>query len=131
MFRRKTSEAFLIPIYPAARATIERRLAAMEPEQTTRLLPVENCKKGLSAACKRLGFPHFEPRSLRRYFITSALRKGIDAPTVAAWQGHRDGGALVLKTYGDAVRLDHSLRMAKLLEDHPANVLPLVRENAA
>ena len=39
----------------------------------------------------------------------------MNVATVATWQGHRDGGALVLKTYGDQVRLDHSLRMAKLL----------------
>lgn len=119
VFRRKTSETFMIPIYPAARGALERRMAGISPEPTARLLPQDNCKKGLSAACKRLGLPHFEPRSLRRYFITSALRKGVDAPTVAAWQGHRDGGALVLKTYSDAVRLDHSLRMAQLLDETP------------
>jgi len=39
----------------------------------------------------------------------------VDVATVAAWQGHKDGGALVLKTYGDAVRLEHSLKMAALL----------------
>ena len=115
VFRRKTRQAFTIPIYPEARTIIERRLAAMPPEQTARLVPQDNCKKGLAAACKRLELPNFEPRALRRYFITSALRAGVDAPTVAAWQGHRDGGALVLKTYGDEVRLDHSLRMAQLL----------------
>lgn len=115
IFRRKTRQAFTIPIYPAARPVIERRVAAMSPEPTARLLPQGNCKKGLASACKRLGFPNFEPRSLRRYFITAALRVGVDAPTVAAWQGHRDGGALVLKTYGDEVRLDHSLRMAQRL----------------
>ena len=125
VFRRKTSEAFLIPIYPAARATVERRLADMEPEPTARLMPLGNCKKGLAAACKRLGYPHFESRSLRRHFITAALRAGIDAPTVAAWQGHRDGGALVLKTYGDTVRLDHSLRMAALLGPKPDNVIAM------
>jgi len=122
VFRRKTTEAFVVPIYPAARATVQRRLAAMTPEPTARLLPLGNCKKGLAAACKRLVFPHFEPRSLRRYFITTALRAGVDAPTVAAWQGHTDGGALVLKTYGAAVRLNHSLKMAALLGPKPANV---------
>jgi integrase len=59
--------------------------------------------------------PNFEPRSLRRFFITTALRAGVDVPTVAAWQGHKDGGALILKTYGDEVRLAHSLQMARLL----------------
>src|SRR4029077_9627231 len=81
----------------------------------SRLLPHGNCKKGLAASCKRLGMPNFEPRSLRRFFITTALRGGGDVATVAAWQGHKDGGALILKTYGDEVRLAHSLQMARLL----------------
>ncbi len=127
VFRRKTTEAFVIPVYPSARSIIERRLADMPASPTARLMPLGDCKKGLAASCKRLGLPHFEPRSLRRYFITAALRAGIDAPTVAAWQGHRDGGALILKTYGDAVRLDHSLRMAARLGPPPGTVIPLER----
>ena len=116
VFRRKTRQSFTIPIYPEAKALIERRLAALPPAPATRLLPQDNCKKGLAAACKRLGIPNFEPRAMRRHFITAALRAGVDVATVAAWQGHRDGGALVLKTYGDEVRLDHSLKMAALLD---------------
>jgi len=38
----------------------------------------------------------------------------MDVPTVAQGQGHRDGGKLILATYADEVRLDHSLRMSKL-----------------
>jgi integrase len=87
----------------------------MRLEPSARLVPHDNCKKGLAAACKRLRLTNFEPRSLRRYFITTALRAGVDVPTVAAWQGHRDNGALILTTYADEVRLSHSLRMAKLL----------------
>ena len=48
-------------------------------------------------------------------FITRALMRGVDVQTASRWQGHVDGGALVLKTYGDEVRLDHSLKMAALL----------------
>ncbi len=116
IFRRKTKQSFTIPIYPLARPLIESRLANLSPDPSTRLLSINDCKKGLAAACKRLGFPNFEPRSLRRYFITKALRAGVDVATVASWQGHRDGGALLLKTYGDAVRLEHSLKMATSLK---------------
>lgn len=123
IFRKKTKRAFPIPIYPAAKPIIERRLAAMHADPTTRLLPQDNCKKGLEAACKRLGYPHFSPRSLRRFFITSALRLGIDVATVAAWQGHCDGGALLLKTYGDTVKLEHSLKMATLFEPKPVETV--------
>jgi integrase len=73
-----------------------------------------------------LKFPHFEVRALRRYFITQALRRGVDVPTVAQWQGHRDGGKLILATYADEVRLDHSLRMSKLMNTEKAsNVIPM------
>jgi site-specific recombinase XerD len=116
VFRRKTKQCFTIPIYPEAKPVLERRMAGLPQDPTARLLSQNNCKKGLAAACKRLGFPNFEPRSLRRFFITSALRAGVDVATVAAWQGHQDGGALLLKTYGDTVKLEHSLKMARLLK---------------
>ncbi|MFZ4776970.1 MAG: tyrosine-type recombinase/integrase, partial [Terrimicrobiaceae bacterium] len=119
IFRKKTKKDFTIPIYPAARPIIERRLAALPADPTTRLLPQDDCKKGLEAACKRLKYSHFSPRSLRRFFITSALRLGIDVATVAAWQGHRDGGAMVLKIYGAEVHMNHSLKMAALLGGVP------------
>ena len=115
VFRRKTSQRFTIPIFPDALAIITRRLENMGEEPEAKLLPYGNCRKAMEGACRRLKFPHFEPRSLRRYHITRSLRAGIDAPTVAAWQGHSDGGALVLKTYQAEMSLTHSLRMASLL----------------
>ena len=69
-------------------------------------------KKGWRQPASASG--EFSTPALRRYFITSALRLGINVTTLAAWQGHRDGGALVLKTYGDEVHLERSLKMAAL-----------------
>jgi integrase len=126
VFRRKTQQTFLIPIYPQAREIIERRLKSVSKEPHARLLEFDDCRSALQGACKRLKISHFEVRSLRRYFITQALRRGVDVPTVAHWQGHRDGGALILKTYADEVRLDHSLRMAKLMKrGQPSNVIAI------
>lgn len=133
LFRRKTSSAFSIPIYPAAREIIERRLADMPDDPDARLLPHYNFRKALDGVCLRLNLPKFEPRSLRRFFITQALRAGVDAPTVASWQGHRDGGALVLKVYGDEVRMDHSKAMAQKLAPKPTgeNIVEFKKEATA
>lgn len=131
VFRQKTEQQFTIPIFPDARPIIERRLADMPKEPEARLLPQDNCKKALEGACRRLKLPHFTPRSLRRYHITRALRAGIDAPTVAGWQGHRDGGALILRTYQAEVNLSHSLKMAAMLGAKPANVVELPTQQAA
>jgi integrase len=127
-FRQKTSQQFTIPIFPDARPIIERRLADMPEEPEARLLPHDNCKKGLEGACRRLNLPNFTPRSLRRYHITRSLRAGIDAPTIAGWQGHRDGGALLLRTYQAEVNLSHSLKMAAMLGPKPENVVEMPRE---
>ena len=102
----------------------------MPEEPETRLLPQDNCRKALQGACSRLKFPHFEPRSLRRFHITRSLRAGIDAPTVAAWQGHQDGGELVLRTYQAEVSLAHSLKMAAMLGPKPDNVVEMPKEAA-
>jgi integrase len=123
VFRRKTQQTFLIPVYPQAREIIERRLKSVSKEPTARLLEFDDCRSALKGACKRLKISHFEVRSLRRFFITQALRRGVDVPTVALWQGHRDGGALILKTYADEVRLDHSLRMSKLMDTTKSNTI--------
>jgi integrase len=69
----------------------------------------------LRGSCKRLGLPHFSPRSLRRMFIVRALEKGVDPRVVAQWQGHNDGGGLILRVYGAWIRQEHAQRMAKLL----------------
>ena len=57
---------------------------------------------------------HFTHRSLRRMFITRAIEKGVDVKAIAEWQGHRDGGKLILATYSH-VRPEHSNRMAQLM----------------
>jgi hypothetical protein len=40
------------------------------------------------------------------------IESGVDIPTVARWLGHKDGGALAMKTYGH-LRNEHSQQMAQ------------------
>jgi integrase len=133
VYRMKTQTGFTIPIHPDARPIIERRLADMQDGPDQRLLPYDNCKKGLAAACRRLGFPNYEPRSLRRYFITRALRRGVDVPTVSRWQGHKDGGVLIMSVYADVVNMAHSKKMSSLLAATPEadNVVQFKKEATA
>jgi integrase len=90
-----------------------------------RVFKLRDANKALAGACRRLGLPTFSQRSLRRMFITRAIEKGVDVKVIAEWQGHRDGGKLILETYSH-VRPEHSNRMAQLMSDEePENVVPL------
>ena len=53
--------------------------------------------------CCQLGFPHFSPRSLRKFGIVRLLRNGVNVKLVSKWQGHQDGGKLILDTYSDII----------------------------
>jgi hypothetical protein len=60
-------------------------------------------------------------------FITRAIERGVDVKVIAEWQGHKDGGRLILQTYSH-VNPVHSNRMAQLLTiEQPANVVELSR----
>ena len=85
----------------------------------------KSARNALSAACRRLGLPLYTQRSLRRMFITRAIELGVDVKVIAEWQGHKDGGKLILQTYSH-VRPVHSQRMAQLMTNEgPSNVVAL------
>jgi integrase len=126
-YRHKMDVGFAIPIYPQLRLLVERLCAGKANDEC--LFSISEARKALANACRRLGFPNFTHRSLRRMFITRAIELGVDVKVVADWQGHRDGGMLILRTYSH-VRPQHSQRMAQLMtSEHPTNVVPI--QNAA
>jgi hypothetical protein len=58
-------------------------------------------------------------------FITRAIERGVDVKVISQWQGHRDGGKLILDTYSHINPL-HSSRMAALMTtDEAENVVPI------
>ena len=113
VYRRKTSTPFTVPLYPWARKLVQRLCFGKRPND--RLFALKDAKKALAGACARLSLPAFTQRSLRRFFITTALERGVDVQTVSRWEGHQDGGRLILSTYGD-VRAAHSTAMAELMK---------------
>jgi integrase len=128
-FRHKTATGFAIPLFPQVRPLLERLCDGKVHDE--RVFKLNNAKKALFGACKRLGFPQFTQRSLRRMFITRAIEKGVDVKVIADWQGHKDGGKLILDTYSHVNRA-HSQRMAQLMTDEePANVVAFERQGTA
>lgn len=114
-YRHKTSTPFTVPIYPQVRPLLERRFQSDgRAAYNGNVFTIKDAKKALSAACKRLGFPPFTQRSLRRMFITRCIELGIDVKVIAEWQGHQDGGKLILATYSH-VRQPHVDEMARKL----------------
>lgn len=123
LFRRKTRQAFTVPIYPQVRPLLEKLCAGLKPDD--KVFRIADAKKAIAGACARLGLPHYTARSFRRMFITRAIERGVDVKVIAQWQGHRDGGKLILDTYSH-VRPEHSERMAQLMTtEQPKNVVPM------
>ena len=125
-YRHKTRQGFVIPVFPQVRALVEKLCSGKAHHE--RLFKHDDAAKALSNACKRLGLPPFTHRALRRMFIVRAIERGVDVKVIAEWQGHRDGGKLILNTYSH-VRRPHSERMAALMTDgEPENVIPITAQ---
>jgi integrase len=125
-FRHKTRQGFAVPIFPQLRELVEKLCVGKAHDAP--LFKQRDAEKALHNACKRLGFPRFSHRSFRRMFITRAIERGVDVKVIADWQGHRDGGKLILQTYSH-VRPEHSNRMAALMTtEQPDNVVPLTAQ---
>jgi integrase len=127
-YRHKTRQGFVVPIFPQLRPLLEKLCAGKAHDE--RLFTHKDAAKALTNACKRLGLPPYSHRALRRMFITRAIEKGVDVKVISEWQGHRDGGKLILQTYSH-IRRPHSDRMAQLMtEQEPENVIAITRDAA-
>jgi integrase len=123
VYRHKTDTGFVIPIYPQLRPLVDKLCKGKNHNQ--HLFSINESRKALGNACERLGFPPFTHRSLRRMFITRAIERGVDVKVISEWQGHRDGGKLILQTYSH-VNPVHSNRMAQLMStEEPENVVSI------
>lgn len=111
-----------VPLIPPARRLLEKlhvravdksllagREATVNP--SARVVPVAEAGISLASACRKLGVEPLTHHDLRDAFATLAIEAGVDIPTVAAWLGHADGGALLMKTYAHHRRA-HSLAQA-------------------
>jgi integrase len=95
-----------------ARALFER-LRAERPHELldAKVFQVCECQKALDRALKKVGSHRITHHDLRHLFATRCIESGVDIPTVSRWLGHKDGGALLMKTYGH-LRREHSQAQA-------------------
>jgi integrase len=79
---------------------------------------VGECQKALDRACKKVDADRITHHDLRHLFATRCIESGVDIPTVSRWLGHKDGGALAMKTYGH-LRREHSIAQAQRVSFTP------------
>ncbi len=109
----KNWEARRVPMIPDARALFERMRSERPDEPLdAKVFRVRECQKALDRACEKVGIDRITHHDLRHLFATRCIESGVDIPTVARWLGHKDGGALLMKTYGH-LRRDYSIAQAQ------------------
>jgi integrase len=102
-----------VPLIPDARVLFERMRSERPGEPLeAKLFRVGECQKALDRACKKVGTERITHHDLRHLFATRCIESGVDIPTVSRWLGHKDGGALAMKTYGH-LRREHSIAQAQ------------------
>jgi integrase len=109
----KNWELRRVPLIPDARALFERMRSERPNESLdAKVFRVGECQKSLDRACKNVVAVRITHHDLRHLFATRCIESGVDIPTVSRWLGHKDGGALAMKTYGH-LRREHSIAQAQ------------------
>src|SRR5260370_39125402 len=102
-----------VPLIPDAHALLERMRSDRPSESLdTKVFRVSECQKAVDRACKKVGADRITHHDLRHLFATRCIESSVDIPTVSRWLGHKDGGALAMKTYGH-LRREHSVAQAQ------------------
>jgi integrase len=121
----KNWELRRVPLIPDARALFQRmRSERSEESSDAKVFAVRECQKALDRACKNVGTDRITHHDLRHLFATRCIESGVDIPTVSRWLGHKDGGALAMKTYGH-LRREHSMAQAQRVTFAPVPAKPV------
>jgi integrase len=111
----KNSERRRIPIIGPMRTLLDDLRAnpryIRDDSRKGYVLAIRECQKALDAACADLGIKRITHHDLRHLMATRCIESGVDIPTLSRWLGHKDGGALAMRTYGH-LRDEHSQAMA-------------------
>lgn len=108
----KNWEQRRIPMLKDMEDLLQRIRSRDSKAQTGTIIKTKECPGCLRSACKAVGIPAITHHDLRHLFATRCIESGVDIPTVSRWLGHKDGGALAMRTYGH-LRNEHSQAMAQ------------------
>jgi integrase len=115
----KNWELRRVPLIPDARGLFQRMRSERRGEPLdAKVFRVGECQKALNRACKKVDTNRITHHDLRHLFATRCIESGVDIPTVSRWLGHKDGGALAMKTYGH-LRREHSIAAAQKVSFAP------------
>jgi len=109
----KNGETRFVPMIPE----LERLLSELRAERANEpanasVMRVFECQNSMTHAASKIGMKRITHHDLRHLFATICIESGVDIHTVSRWLGHKDGGALCMKTYGH-LRQDHSFAQAQ------------------
>jgi integrase len=113
LLRTKNGEFRTVPMLPEMRSLLWNLRAAnpaASPEDS--VMSFRECQKAMNRAAEIVGMKRITHHDLRHLFATRCIESGVDILTVSRWLGHKDGGALAMKTYGH-LRDEHSQEMAQ------------------
>ena len=109
----KNREIREVPMIPDMVQLLGRlREERPDAQPTEPVMLVRECQKAMDRAAEAVGMKRITHHDLRHLFATRCIESGVDIPTVSRWLGHKDGGALAMKTYGH-LRNEHSQAMAQ------------------
>jgi integrase len=109
----KNSETRFVPMISELEGMLRTlRDSRSDEPATATVMRVFECEKSMTHAALKMGMSRITHHDLRHLFATICIESGVDVPTVSRWLGHKDGGALCMKTYGH-LRQEHSLAQAQ------------------
>jgi integrase len=117
--RTKNGEIRRVPMLPSAKKLFKcMRAQRSEEGSQEKVFRVYECQKSMERAAGKIGMVRITHHDLRHFFATICIESGVDIPTVSRWLGHKDGGALAMRTYGH-LRREHSLAQAQKVHFAP------------
>jgi integrase len=124
--RVKTGAYFRVPLYAHLKPFLTDLHNRQANPKKGPLFSIQTPKQALYNACARLKLPAYSPIDFRKARITWMLRNGVPAEMIAKWQGHRDNGMLIRKTYSwvisEADNAYEKEQLAKIAPKQPVSV---------